>query len=185
MSDFLETSSSFIAKHPLLATAVAVGVAGSALAAPRIHDANKKEGGLTAAGLTAGGVASAGVVATGAGVAMYGGRHLPVRLGNAIANGRVVGPLGHRLATAGKMAPGFFKGLYRAPGPIKAMGIVGAAGVGAGTVRAVTREDSYAAEDSAVSDNMGGYEAQPGPRERMAAIGATGDLVFGLHTGRR
>jgi hypothetical protein len=63
--------------------------------------------------------------------------------------------------------------------------LVAAAAIGAGTAtRAFTHEDSYAAEDHAVSDGSGGYETEPGVRRRMASMNATGDVVFGLHSRR-
>ena len=61
--------------------------------------------------------------------------------------------------------------------------IKGAAGAGTAT-RAFTHEDSYAAEDHAVSDGLGDYEAEPGIRRRMNSMNATGDVVFGLHSRR-
>ena len=63
--------------------------------------------------------------------------------------------------------------------------LVAAAAIGACTAtRAFTHEDSYAAEDHAVSDGSGGYEIEPGIRRRMASMNATGDVVFGLHSRR-
>jgi hypothetical protein len=63
--------------------------------------------------------------------------------------------------------------------------LVAAAAIGAGTAtRAFTHEDSYAAEDHAVSDGSGGYETEPGVRRRMSSMNATGDVVFGLHSRR-
>ena len=63
--------------------------------------------------------------------------------------------------------------------------MVAVAAVGAGTAtRAFTHEDSYAAEDHAVSDGLGDYETEPGVRRRMNSMNATGDVVFGLHSRR-
>jgi hypothetical protein len=64
-------------------------------------------------------------------------------------------------------------------------GVAAGAAIGAGTAtRAFTHEDSYAAEDHAVSDGSGGYETEPGVRRRMSSMNATGDVVFGLHSRR-
>ena len=63
--------------------------------------------------------------------------------------------------------------------------LVAAAAIGVGTAtRAFTHEDSYTAEDHAVSDGTGDYETEPGVRQRMNSMNATGDVVFGLHSRR-
>jgi hypothetical protein len=66
----------------------------------------------------------------------------------------------------------------------KAALIAGAAIGVTAAAHAFTHEQSYAADDTAVSDGRGSYEATAGPRERMQSMNATGDLVFGLNARR-
>lgn len=54
----------------------------------------------------------------------------------------------------------------------------------AGGARLATHQPEYSQEDTAVSDNQGGYVPQNGPRERALSMGATGDMVLGLHRRR-
>jgi hypothetical protein len=81
-------------------------------------------------------------------------------------------------------ARGVTKAWSGAPWYAKAA-LAAAAVIGVGTAtHAFTHEDSYTAEDHAVSDGLGDYEAEPGVRRRMNSMNATGDVVFGLHSRR-
>ena len=89
--------------------------------------------------------------------------------------------IGGVAAVAARGATRLWKG---ASGPGKAALLVAAA-IGSGTAtRAFTHEDAYAAEDHAVSDGTGDYDAEPGVRQRMNSLNASGDVVLGLHARR-
>jgi hypothetical protein len=103
----------------------------------------------------------------------------------------VPGPnLGKILANKGSAEMSLLAGKARVEMPLgsrwlpKAALLVGGVVAAATLTRAFTHEDSYAAEDHAVSDGSGGYETEPGVRRRMASMNATGDVVFGLHSRR-
>lgn len=86
---------------------------------------------------------------------------------------------GASLATsAGRSAMGAGKAIWNLPTPFKAAGLIGLGAAIAG--RSLIHRDDRPADAYATPDGAGGISYDP-VKQRMNALNASGDMVFGMH----